>query len=218
MVEPEVLLENLGIQFNHRIRRGPCPVHEGSNPTAFTYKGRRFHCFSCGWHGDGIDLVQEVRGIGFREALKFLADMAGVEIDDSLEARQEFAKQRAERRKVEEAARRLRAIERQVRGQYKNEIHDLEAIKERYGKRLGELNGGASERSVGEEGFLWTALEFVSKCLPRALAGYTITSFANTSDRARFALHAEAREPMIDAALLAGHVVADDEKVMEVLT
>lgn len=42
--------------------RGPCPVHKGSNETAFSVSPERgvFFCFSCGAHGDVVELYQRL--------------------------------------------------------------------------------------------------------------------------------------------------------------
>ncbi len=44
--------------------RGPCPVHGGDNPTAFTVTTSKglWHCHACGLGGDVIDLCKLVEG------------------------------------------------------------------------------------------------------------------------------------------------------------
>ena len=39
-----------------------------------------FHCFGCGKGGDVITFVEEIESLDFREALKLLAEKAGVEL------------------------------------------------------------------------------------------------------------------------------------------
>ena len=50
------------LRFNGKALRGPCPIHNGSNPSAFAVnvEHQRFRCFGCGAHGDVIDLCQHV--------------------------------------------------------------------------------------------------------------------------------------------------------------
>lgn len=57
----------------------PCPFHTEDTPS-FHVRPRlgMFKCFGCGESGDVFSFVQKLRGIGFREALEFLAERAGV--------------------------------------------------------------------------------------------------------------------------------------------
>jgi DNA primase len=49
-----------------------------SNPSlVFFPDSGRFKCFACGIHGDAIDLVRAMRGVGFREAVAWLETAAG---------------------------------------------------------------------------------------------------------------------------------------------
>ena len=48
--------------------RAPCPLHHGKGLN-FSYTDKVFHCFVCGAGGDVIRLVQDLHGIGFRQAL-----------------------------------------------------------------------------------------------------------------------------------------------------
>jgi len=60
------LLGELGIEANKRTHRGPCPIHGGSNPTAFSWTDAGlWKCHSCGAGGDKIALVRAVRQFPF---------------------------------------------------------------------------------------------------------------------------------------------------------
>ena len=50
------------LRSNGRSLRGACPIHGGSNPSAFAVnvEHQKFRCFGCGAHGDVIDLCQHV--------------------------------------------------------------------------------------------------------------------------------------------------------------
>jgi hypothetical protein len=56
----------------------PCPLHDDDDPSFAIRPGRsRWDCFSQCGHGDAADLVMRVRGVGFPEAVLFLAERAG---------------------------------------------------------------------------------------------------------------------------------------------
>ena len=66
---------------------GLCPFHDDRTPSmaVVTHKGgfgadAFYKCFSCGAGGNAIDFVMNYHKLEFREALKFLADRAGVEL------------------------------------------------------------------------------------------------------------------------------------------
>jgi DNA primase len=62
-------------------KKALCPFHNEKSPS-FTVNEEKqiFHCFGCGKGGDVFTFVQEMEGLGFREALKMLAERAGVEL------------------------------------------------------------------------------------------------------------------------------------------
>jgi hypothetical protein len=48
-----------------------CPFHPDGNASLKVYDDH-FHCFGCGAHGDGIDLVMKTHKMGYKEAKAFL--------------------------------------------------------------------------------------------------------------------------------------------------
>lgn len=80
-VSIEHVLAARGIHLRRRGNRlvGPCPVHQGDNPTAFSVDRARglWYCFSgCRRGGDVIELVRLLDGVTHREAASRLATMA----------------------------------------------------------------------------------------------------------------------------------------------
>ncbi|MEJ7630787.1 MAG: toprim domain-containing protein [Nocardioidaceae bacterium] len=58
---------------------GPCPIHGGDNPTAFSVDLRlnRWFCFTgCSAGGDVVDLVRRLHRVGFRDAAALLAGLS----------------------------------------------------------------------------------------------------------------------------------------------
>lgn len=71
-----------------------CPFHQEKTPS-FTVNDEKgfYHCFGCGAHGDAIRFLTDARGLQFMDAVKELADAAGMR----LPAPDAHAKQREER-------------------------------------------------------------------------------------------------------------------------
>ncbi len=77
VVSRYVKLEKSGINL-----KGLCPFHGEKTPSFFVAPHRgSFMCFGCGKKGDIFTFVQEVEGIEFFDALKQLAEQAGVQLD-----------------------------------------------------------------------------------------------------------------------------------------
>lgn len=60
---------------------GPCPFHNEKTVGGFTVTPGKglFHCFSCGASGDVFAFVQRIDGCGFPEAVRRVAEFAGVQ-------------------------------------------------------------------------------------------------------------------------------------------
>ena len=61
--------------------KGLCPFHDERSPS-FHVRPQvgRYHCFGCGEGGDVIDFVQKVDGLGFTEAVEYLAGKVGIQL------------------------------------------------------------------------------------------------------------------------------------------
>lgn len=58
-----------------------CPFHNEKTPSFYVSPVRQsYYCFGCGAKGDIFTIVEEMEGLDFREALKMLAERAGVEL------------------------------------------------------------------------------------------------------------------------------------------
>ena len=62
---------------------GCCPFHNEKTPSFSVNEDKGFyHCFGCGEHGDIISFVMKSENVDFKEAIKELADMAGLKMPE----------------------------------------------------------------------------------------------------------------------------------------
>lgn len=77
LVQEYVPLKKAGIYY-----KAPCPFHREKTPSFMVNAEKQiWKCFGCGKGGDIFSFVQEMEGLDFVEALKLLAERAGVKID-----------------------------------------------------------------------------------------------------------------------------------------
>ncbi|MEN6565318.1 MAG: CHC2 zinc finger domain-containing protein [Veillonellales bacterium] len=93
-----------GIAFKRKGRRlwTCCPVHGEKTASLCLYTDGRLHCFGCGFHGDGLDLIAVVNGMTLGDTIKMVAGDYGLNDTDNRQ-RQRWREQAAERhRKAEQ--------------------------------------------------------------------------------------------------------------------
>ena len=79
-----------------REMRGCCPFHNEKTPSFYVNDDKGFyHCFGCSAHGDAIRWMTDQRGLTFIDAVKELAQAAGLEMP----ALDPHAARKAERQK-----------------------------------------------------------------------------------------------------------------------
>ncbi len=88
----EVILESINIvdliseytplKRTGRNYKGLCPFHNEKTPSFSVSEEKQFyHCFGCGVGGDAIKFVQEIENFDFLDAIEYLADKYGIDID-----------------------------------------------------------------------------------------------------------------------------------------
>ncbi|MFH1790186.1 MAG: DNA primase [bacterium] len=77
IISEYIQLKKAGINY-----KACCPFHHEKTPSFMVNAERQFfHCFGCSKSGDVFTFLQEMEGLDFPEALKLLADRAGVKIE-----------------------------------------------------------------------------------------------------------------------------------------
>jgi len=77
----ELVRTHVQLQKKGSTWKGLCPFHQEKTPSFVVNEARKsFHCFGCSKGGDAISFLREIEGVGFVEAVKELADRAGVPV------------------------------------------------------------------------------------------------------------------------------------------
>jgi len=200
------LLNQLGFHVNERTRRSACRIHGGRNSSAFSWTESGFwRCHSCGAGGDRIALVRAMRQCSFREAVEFLATLAGVSLEDGLPSAA-IARARSKREAELATARLLDDAENDALREARDNLSALHDLRRTVSARLRDMSNGACERWPGEGELAWDALRFVANQMRGADAAYCIAAFSPLVERARFAIHLGRRHAMIQEVLERGYV------------
>ncbi|MBT4123814.1 MAG: DNA primase [Candidatus Pacebacteria bacterium] len=79
----QIVGERLKLQRSGSSYKAPCPFHSEKTPSFFVSDQlQRYRCFGCSETGDALDFLQKYDAMSFGEALKYLADKAGIQLEE----------------------------------------------------------------------------------------------------------------------------------------
>ena len=200
------VLQHLGWHLRPR-NRGDCGLCFGSSRGTLAYREHVWHCHRCHAGGDVYSLVRAVNRCGFPEALRYVAELAGIRLEDrqNAELQRELDARKRQRERLESAADKLETLERELRLECRDRILRTE-------RTLASLSGAITWTEQN-----WLSASICAATLWRDLAIYTLISFAAPSERARYCLYPELRDEIISDVRWAGYVRNADGKHIEVL-
>ncbi len=72
------------LQKSGKSLKGLCPFHNERTPSFYVFpEAQTFRCFGCNEGGDVFSFVQKQQGLEFRDTLYYLAEKAGVTVEDT---------------------------------------------------------------------------------------------------------------------------------------
>jgi hypothetical protein len=212
-------LKVLGVGVRNA-KRADCPLCRGKSTATLAFTERLWHCHRCCEGGDVFSLVRAVNRCDFPDALRFVAKLAGICVEDhrTVDFQRKLYARKMYRDRLEDGARRWSALEHSLLLGSRDLIHKAERGRQKASARLAALRRGEPERFRGEEARLWQTLQAAELLLRIELPIYTLLSFGAPEERARFVLHPKMRDQIMADVRSAGFVRTVDGKRVEVVS
>lgn len=90
-----VVSSYVNLRRSGRNMTGLCPFHNEKTPSFMIYpENNSFYCFGCGAGGDAITFIRRIENLDYMEAVRFLAQRAGMEMPEQTRGDEGLAKLR----------------------------------------------------------------------------------------------------------------------------
>ena len=184
-----LISEYVALKKSGRRWSGLCPFHGEKTPSfSVNAEEGRYYCFGCRAWGDQITFVREMQHVDFIDALRLLADRAGLELHDDAHA----GPARKERQEL------LVAMEKAVAWYHDRLLHAPDARMAREYLRSRGIDGGlARQFQLGWAPEGWDSLAAGLELTAQVLVG-TGLGFVNKGGRRQDALRARIIFPILD--------------------
>ncbi|HQT99592.1 MAG TPA: DNA primase [Acidimicrobiales bacterium] len=186
-----LISESVALKRSGRRWTGLCPFHGEKTPSfSVNAEEGRYYCFGCRVSGDAITWVRETHHVDFVDAVRVLADRAGLELHEDVSA----GPQRKDRQEF------MAAMDAAVSWYHERLLSapDARAARE-YLKSRG-IDGSVARRfKLGWAPDEWDALASSLKMSEKVLTG-TGLGFVNSRERRQDALRARIIFPIFDPA------------------
>ena len=184
-----LISETVALKKSGRRWTGLCPFHGEKTPSfSVNAEEGRYYCFGCRASGDQITFVREIQHLDFMDALRQLADRAGIELHDDANA----GPARKERQEA------LAAMEKAVTWYHERLLNSPDARPAReYLKARGVGGDIARQFKLGWAPDEWDGLAKGLKFTEKVLLD-TGLGFVNKGDRRQDALRARIIFPIFD--------------------
>jgi DNA primase len=186
-----LISEYVALKKTGRRWTGLCPFHGEKTPSfSVNAEEGRYYCFGCRASGDQITFVREMQHLDFVDAVRLLADRAGIELHEDANA----GPARKERQEL------LAAMEKAVVWYHERLLSSPDARPARdYLRSRGISGETARQFKLGWAPDEWDALSNTLKMNEKILTG-TGLGFVNKRDRRQDALRARLIFPIFDSA------------------
>jgi DNA primase len=77
-----IIGEHVRLKKTGSVYRGPCPFHQGTNNNFSVVPKGGYTCFVCGEKGSVFTFVQKRLGLSFVEAVKYVGEKSGIEVQE----------------------------------------------------------------------------------------------------------------------------------------
>jgi DNA primase len=197
-----LISEQVALKKSGRRWSGLCPFHGEKTPSfSVNAEEGRYYCFGCRVSGDQITFVREMQHLDFVEAVRLLADRAGIELHEDANA----GPARKERQEY------MSSMERAVEWYHERLLTGPDARPAReYLKSRGIDGDVARQFKLGWAPDEWDGLSKALQLNEKQLLG-TGLGFVNKGDRRQDALRARIIFPIFDTS---GKAIAVGGRIM----